>query len=547
MKRFLNKGFFATIPALSILLTSFYFIFTSSFLFDDWGSLLTASGSYGDSLDNWKEIWAIRPLSWVTIPAIIGIFGNNAILYFSLNSSLFLASVLMLGLSLSSILSRNLIFVFLIISSAPAISSTVLLSPVNQLETTLSFIVIAFLSLLVSQSKLGSYTTLIVYFLFSTVALFFYESLVGVLVLPLLITYFLQRKTLIYAMAGLALSLSVVFVWQKIVVLEFVAQDFSRIKGLNLGAFASYMYAVIPGYFFNLIAVITHTYVNSVIFLLLLASLFFKIFYPVTALKTKNPPENNRNYETKVVLVFIAFGFLASGFLYFLSGLVADSSGYPNRTLLGFNLLLGVLTWIILGTNSRIVSRFLASFLIAANLVWFLQISLESSRASGERVEQLARVSSGLQSIDSQANKNDLIFLDVPCFMPNSYSRVFLFCANWDLDSALRLRGYEGPKILLTNSSSTYFEEESELRMGGVRVDLGKSLLLELAGDGLFNLGEYSTPIDLYLNNKERFRRTNLSEIEGSNSNCLTSGVLLRNELGLKSKLDCLRDPFPLH
>ena len=110
MKRFLNKGFFATIPALSILLTSFYFIFTSSFLFDDWGSLLTASGSYGDSLDNWKEIWAIRPLSWVTIPAIIGIFGNNAILYFSLNSSLFLASVLILGLSLSSILSRNLIF-----------------------------------------------------------------------------------------------------------------------------------------------------------------------------------------------------------------------------------------------------------------------------------------------------------------------------------------------------------------------------------------------------------------------------------------------------
>jgi hypothetical protein len=547
MKRVLEKSFFATIPVLFILLTSYYFILTSSFLFDDWGSLLTANGSYGDSLDNWEEIWAIRPLSWVTIPAIIGFFGNNAILYFSLNSSLFLASVLMLGFSLSSILSRNLIFIFLIISAAPAISSTILLSPVNQLETTLSFIVIAFLALLVSQSKLGSYTTLIVYFLFSTVALFFYESLVGVLVLPLLITYFLQRKTLIYAMAGLALSLSVVFVWQKIVVLEFVAQDFSRIKGLNLGAFASYMYAVIPGYLFNLIAVIIHTYINSVIFLLLLASLFFKIFYPVTAPKIKNPPENNRNYETKVVLVFIAFGFLASGFLYFLSGLVADSSGYPNRTLLGFNLLLGVLTWIILENNSRLTVRFLASFLIAANLVWFLQISLESSRASGERVEQLARVSSSLQSIDSQASNNDLIFLDIPCFMPNSYTRVFLFCANWDLDSALRLRGYEGPKILLTNSSSTYFEEESELRMGGVRVDVGKSVLFELSVEGLINLGEYSTPIDLYLNNSERFTRTNLSEIEGSKSNCLTSGFLMQSDISLKSKLDCLRDPFPLH
>ena len=547
MKRVLEKRFLATIPVLFILLTSFYLILTSSFLFDDWGSLLTANGSYLDSLHNWEEIWAIRPLSWVTIPAIIGFFGNNAILYFSLNSSLFLASVLILGLSLSTILSRNLIFVFLIISAAPAISSTVLLSPVNQLETTLSFIVIAFLALLVSHSKLGPYTTLIVYFLFSTVALFFYESLVGVLVLPLLITYFLQRKTLMYAITGLTLSLSVVFFWQKIVVLEFVAQDFSRIKGLNLGAFASYMYAVIPGYLFNLISVITHTYINFVIFLLLLASLLLKIFYPVTALETKSASENNRSYEAKVVLVFLAFGFLASGFLYFLSGLVADSSGYPNRTLLGFNLILGVLTWIILENNSRLIVRFLTAFLIAANLVWFFQVSLESSRASSKRIEQLASVSSGLQSIDSQASKNDLIFLDVPCFMPNSYSRVFLFCANWDLDSALRLRSYEGPKILLTNSSSTYFEEESELRMGGVRVEVGKSVLFALSGERLINLGEYSTPIDLYLNNRERFTRTNLSEIEGSKSNCLTSGLLMQSDISLRSKLDCLRDPFPLH
>ena len=547
MKRVLEKRFFATIPVLFTLLTSFYLILTSNFLFDDWGSLLTANGSYLDSLHNWEEIWAIRPLSWVTIPAIIGFFGNNAILYFSLNSSLFLASVLILGLSLSTILSRNLIFVFLIISAAPAISSTVLLSPVNQLETTLSFIVIAFLALLVSHSKLGTYTTLIVYFLFSTVALFFYESLIGVLVLPLLITYFLQRKTLMYAIAGLTLSLSVVFAWQKIVVLEFVAQDFSRIKGFNLGAFASYMYAVIPGYFFNLISVITHTYINFVIFLFLLASLFLKIFYSVTALETKNAPEDSRSYQARVVLVFIAFGFLASGFLYFLSGLVADSSGYPNRTLLGFNLLLGVLTWIILENNSRLSVRFLASFLIAANLVWFFQVSLESNRASIKRVEQLARISSGLQSIDSQVSNNDLIFLDVPCFMPNSYSRVFLFCANWDLDSALRLRGYEGPKILLTNSSSTYFEDKSELRMGGVRVDVGKSFLFVLSGERLINLGEYSTPIDLYLNNRERFTRTNLSEIEGFKSNCLTSGLLMQSHISFKSKLDCLRDPFPLH
>jgi hypothetical protein len=276
MQRIFNKGFFLIIPSFFILVTSFYLILTSSFLFDDWGSLLTANGSYGDSIANWEEIWAIRPLSWVAIPAIINVFGNYAILYFVLNSSFFLASVLILGLSLARIFSRNLIFVFLMISMAPSISSTVLLSPVNQLETTFSFIVIALLSLLISKSNLGPYATLFAYFLFPTVALFFYESLVGTLMLPLLITYLLNRKTLKFALLGLVLSVSVVFVWQKIIVLEFVAQDFSRIKGLNLGAFVSYIYAVIPGYFFNLVAVTKYTQLNLVIFLLLFASLFLQ-------------------------------------------------------------------------------------------------------------------------------------------------------------------------------------------------------------------------------------------------------------------------------
>jgi len=547
MNRILDKGFPALIPSLIILLTSFYLVLTSNFLFDDWGSLLTANGSYKDSLANWAEIWAIRPLSWVVIPAIINTFGNISILYFLLNSSLFLVSILILCISLSRVLSRKLIFVFLIISAAPSISSTVLLSPVNQLETTLSFVVISLLALLISKCQFGAFATVFVYFLFSTVALFFYESLVGILILPLLITYLLYRRTLYFALAGLALSISVVFIWQKLLVLEFVAQDFSRIKGFNLGAFASYMYAVIPGYFFNLVAVSTHTYFNFIIFLFLLVSLFFKIIHSTSELKIKTSHEKDGIQEEKVILVFITLGFLASGFLYFLSGLVADSSGYPNRTLLGFNILVGVLTWVLLERNTRLIVRILASFLIAANLVWFFQISLESNRASNERIEQLGKVSLGLQNADSQIGKYDLIFLDIPCFMPNSFSRVFLFCANWDLDSALRLGGYRGPGILLTNSSSTYFDEKSELRMGGAKIDAGKSILFDFDGEGLIAIGEYSTPIDLYLNNKERFTRTNLSEIEGAGSNCLTSGVLLSNNLNLTSKLECLRDPFPLH
>jgi hypothetical protein len=430
---------------------------------------------------------------------------------------------------------------------APSISSTVLLSPVNQLETTFSFIVIALLALLISKSNLGPYATLFAYFIFPTVALFFYESLIGTLILPLLITYFINRKTLKFALLGLVLSVSVVFVWQKIIVLEFVAQDFSRIKGLNLGAFVSYIYAVIPGYFFNLVAVTKYTQLNLVIFLLLFASLFLKIIYMTSKTKLMAIPYEERQTQRTAVPVFIGLGMLANGILYFLSGLVADSSGYPNRTLLGFNILLGVLAWHVLERKSRLFFRLLTSFLIAANLVWFFQVSFESNRASQQRIEQLEKISISLQDIDRQSGIDDLIFLDIPCFMPDTYSRVFIFCANWDLDSALRLRGYQGPKILLTKSSSTYSADESELRMGGIKIEKRKSTLMEFTEERLSIIGQYSDPINLYLNNKERFSRTNLSEIEGSRNNCLTSGALIRSDLNLKSKLDCLRDPFPLH
>lgn len=258
-------------------------------------------------------------------------------------------------------------------------------------------------------------------------------------------------------------------------------------------------------------------------------------------------PYKERQTQRTAVPIFIGLGTLASGILYFLSGLVADSSGYPNRTLLGFNILLGVLAWHVLEIQPRFIFRLLASLLIAANLVWFFQVSLESNRASQQRNEQLEKISINLQEIDRQSEIDDLIFLDIPCFMPETYSRVFVFCANWDLDSALRLRGYQGPKILLTKSSSTYSADESELSMGGIKIDKRESTLMEFTEDGLNIIGQYSDPINLYLNNKERFSRTNLSEIEGSRNNCLTSGALIRGDLSMKSKLDCLRDPFPLH
>ena len=535
------------LPSYLILIISFIFILNSQFLFDDWGSVLTASSSYKDSLNNWVNIWAIRPLSWVTIPAVIQLFGSNATLYFLLNSFLFLFSILLITKSLSILLGQNLRFVFLLVSLSPAIASTVLLSPVNQLETTLSFSLIAILSLIVSKCRLNRITAFLVFFTFSFLALLFYESLVGILVIPLFASYILCRRAFLYSLFGVIVSVFLVFLWQKLIVLQFVEEDFSRIKGFNLSAVASFMYAIAPGYFFNLLAAITLNVINFLVFLTLIASLTWGIK------EIKKAPSHSRLSSpdvikvSKVLVYFIILGALATGSLYFLSGLVADSSGYANRTLLAFNLLVGLFLWVILEKRQKFVITLLSSFLIASNLVWFFQVSIEGFRASNERIFQLNTLKTELELLPIGTASSELIFLDTPCFMPNNFSRVFLFCANWDLDSALRLRGYQGSPILLTNSSSTYLEKGSNLIMGGVKIPNHGSHLYSFNGDRIVYKGQFSAPTELFMRNRSLFTRVNLPEIEGKKNNCLLNGTLLSQNSTLLDNLNCLRDPFPLH
>lgn len=530
-----------------MLVISFIFILNSQFLFDDWGSILTASSSYKDSLGNWMNIWAIRPLSWVTIPAIIQLFGANATLYFLLNSFLFLFSISLITKSFSNILGRSFSFVFLLVSLSPAIASTVLLSPVNQLETTFSFLFIAILTLIVSKYNIGQISTFFVFLSFSFVALLFYESLIGILALPLFASYVLRRKTFIYSLLGTILSVFLVFVWQKFVVLLFVEEDFSRIKGLSFSAVASFMYAAVPGYFFNLVAAITLNKVNFLIFMILIASLTLGIkgVKGISINSDLSSPDAIK--ATRILLLFLAFGVLATGSLYFLSGLVADTSGYANRTMLAFNLLIGILLWATLAKQRSFFVTCIFSFIIASNLVWFFQVSIEGFRASNERIIQLEAIKSELDLIPVGIVNPELIFLDTPCFMPNSFSRVFLFCANWDLDSALRLRGYQGSQILLTNSSSTYSTEDAKLVMGGVSIPSYESRLFSFQGDRLLYKGQYRDPMKLFLDNRGRFTRVNLPEIEGSKNNCLINGTLFGPNSTLMGNLTCIRDPFPLH
>jgi hypothetical protein len=154
------------------------------------------------------------------------------------------------------------------------------------------------------------------------------------------------------------------------------------------------------------------------------------------------------------------------------------------------------------------------------------------------------------QGIDIGKTRN--LFVDVPCMLTPSLSRTVVFCANWDLDSALRLRGYSGPPVYVASSSSLFDEATQTLTMGDTPVVKAKTLLLVRDKSGFFKSYAFDSPVSMLESNANIFTRRNLREIEGSSMNCLNflrdrHNWLSNNWDQQKRNLTCLSDPFPLH
>lgn len=519
----------------------------SGFIFDDWGSILTASSGYLQSIQNWTPIWLIRPLSLIILPAIISFFGSLASAYFLLNFLLIYFSLYMLVLSLKDYMSAKSKQIFILLALAPTVASTSLLSSVNQLEMSFSLLFMASYAWVCTmryKSKLYFYirSTLLV-----IVSMFFYEVTLPLVVVPMFLSWKKSREALLITVYSILSALSIVTLWQKILVPNFVPRDLSRISTLNLESGATYVYQIFVGIPLKLLTGVLYSNLTLIVFLISLTGILV-----IQLRKVAESASKSENEKIFVLNSFLGLGFFIALLLFLFSGLIADTSSYSNRLIFSTWLLLSLTIAINAPLWKSRLAIICTAIFMASNLANFSQTVNEAIAAKSERNQIVTSMNAFIKRQGISFEQTKSVFVDVPCLLTPSLSRTVVFCANWDLDSALRLEGYDGPPVYVASSSSLYDESNQTLTMGDSPIENAQTLLLVRSKSGFFQSFTFDDPVSMFDSNSTIFSRRNLREIEGSNMNCLNflrdSKNWLNTELKQQKKnLTCLSDPFPLH
>ncbi len=519
----------------------------SGFLFDDWGSILTASAGYIQGIQNWCSIWLIRPLSLIVLPGIITLFGSNPAAYFILNSSIIFFSTRLIAYSLNRYLASENRWLFYLLVFAPTIASTSIFSPVNQLEMSLSFLFISIYTWQSSRIVKSRIISRISEFLLVTIGILFYEVTLPLVVISLFLAFLRSKKEFLFSLIPLMSALICVTFWQKIIVPSVLSTDLSRINSINLLSGATYLYQLVIGVPIKLLTGIYYSETTLISFLSILILLSVFLF--------RSRGELYFSQEKKklwVFNVFIGIGFSVAFSLFLFSGLAGDTSSYSNRLFFSTWVLISLVIAVNVSFSRSKILMAVALVLLAANLANFTQTTGEAIRATESREEILNSVSAYMGDQNLSASQYLSIFVDIPCTLAPSLSKTVVFCANWDLDSALRLNGYKGPPVYITSSSAKFDAATGRLTMGDAYIQNGPTLLLVGGHRNNFQEKTFSNPRALFESEINLFVRNDLEIKEGSKLSCLNSvrnpkNWLLLDIANLKANLSCLADPFPLH
>ncbi len=411
----------------------------SNFQVDDLGQIPYSDVPYEKHVSDWVPLWGYRPVSLFLLPAFIHLFGTLWFLYSLLNSLFFGFSIWVYFWKAPPINTPSAKILGIFLAATPAIASTVIFSPVNQIPATTALAVAATAHLVANQgmSKIGTAKKLIVLALFC-VSLLTYE-----IALPLIIWTCLAGKTAepngkwsssiktgLFNLWPAIGAIVTALLWQKIGAPILLESDFSRAKGTSLYSLSTFAYALIislPAQLFRVAISNFLPFVALTAFLLL----GFKLF---TRTSNNSPAIQDRNLLKPFIL-----SLATCGGLFFSSGATADLTGYVNRGLTSTWLLLviGLLLFCFKFVKRRFVASFVIAIVGASNFLWFAEKVEESNSASTMRIHIADQIAERTQRID----KGIVLVADVPCLLPKAESDIEIFCTAWDLDGALKIRG----------------------------------------------------------------------------------------------------------
>ena len=424
----------------------------STFLVDDWGQLVVQDEMYWETVSNWKELWGYRPLSLLLLPLLIQVLGDSWFLFAGVQLFLYLLTVILFFWVLAP--SKNMLprAIGLMLASAPAVASTVIFSPVNQMVATLSMIFAAMghLALVKIAPSNRVRLHLILATIFFTMSLLTYE-----VALPLIAYSVLTNSLGLYSTnqspsRGLGLIRWRYFVpaaiagvgaiiWQKVIAPLVFQSSFSRLSGFSLDSMLTTVYTLLVSIPSNLVRIA----LEYPLALILTAAFLFAVFSMVR--KNQSLLEATEANQRKIIFAGVCTLLLAVLMMSF-SGQAADHTGYINRGMsliwLPLALLLGPLF-----AGKKPATLAIASLLVASNSVWFSERVMESNTASDLRLEVVRELSRDSTLKGRNGLDGGTLVVDVPCALPGSESGVEIFCTSWDLRGALELEGIRFAKV----------------------------------------------------------------------------------------------------
>ncbi len=406
---------------LILALPYLFLIRYGSFTVDDWGQL-NFENSLFSQIDSWTTLWSYRPVSWIIIPTLVYCLNDNYVAILLCHLSLLYLSMKLIADWRALGFSPNQKLMFRISVFAPALCSTLILSPINQFSATLSFL---FFALSTRQSTATLTKTQVTS---KTILLMIISLLAYEITLPLIVLYFIlrinSRKNFYSSIFYFLFIVFTVAFWQKIFTPILFDTELSRINSPSLRAFGTFFYTTFFSTPINLI-----DYIINHLWILMLIFLVYKYFVKNESIVDSGQMRSTRIFLTGSVVLAV----LCSSVLFLVSGSFAQIFGYLNRGMSSVWVLISLLCAIGFGSQRSLIS-ILAICVAFANYFMFWDVVLEAGKATEARNQVVSQISNKLDSLE---NIPHTLILDVPCFTENSKFKTVVFCTAWDARGAL--------------------------------------------------------------------------------------------------------------
>lgn len=408
------------------LVLFFIYLFTSlfmlTFLVDDWGQINGSGQGFWRTLVEYKELWAYRPVSWVILSLIVSIFGSQFVMYMLLHLTLTAIASFILIFKVLENASQSQRKLLIVAIFSPAIASSYLFSPVNQITGGLAFLFGALGIYFFKKRYVALFYELLSVIFFS-LSLCSYEYFAPLIAFFVFENISLSRKQIRFNLLTLRpflVSLALAISWQKIFAPLLFAAEASRIVGLSSESafsFIIFLFLTLP------INLLIQPFLNPFIFSLTIIS---------TLLIFRN---SNHSFLKEKITKRALLSICLLGSLFVISGSPADQSGYYNRGLFSTWILIVIVTTDLTASKRKWLSL-LMIFVLSANLSWMISRVEEAKIASDLRNNMISEIVPRAE-FTKTSNTQTVLLLNSPCRLPNSESKIEIFCTSWDAKGAL--------------------------------------------------------------------------------------------------------------